>query len=184
MNNIFVNALDNTINLIDDYFFMSKYRKNVVDFSRELKMSFKQLILYMLNNSKKTTQIEIRNYFDNFIEIESPMSKQAYSQARLKIKYEAFEALNDNIMDTIYVLSHYTKFWDEYRITAIDGSILEIPNTEILRGIFGFSKNKSREVARAKSLCILDINNNIIPNIFRCAYAHAYAFNWYRLSNL
>jgi hypothetical protein len=164
MNNIFTNALDNTINLIDDYFFMINYRKNLVDFSRERKMTFKNLILYMLNNSKKSSQIEIQNYFDNFIEIEEVMSKQAYSQARLKIKYEAFEALNYNIMDTIYVTNRYAKFWDEYRISAIDGSILEIPNTEILRGIFGFSKNKSREVARAKSLCILDINNNIILN--------------------
>lgn len=140
MNNIFIDALNSTINLIDDYFFMSKYRKNVVDFSRERKMNFKQLILYMLNNSKKSTQIEIQNYFDRFIEIEGAMSKQAYSQARFKIKYEAFEALNNNIMETIYIANNCKKFWDEYRISAIDGSILEIPDTEILRGIFGFSR--------------------------------------------
>lgn len=162
MNNIFVDAIDSTINLIDDYLFMRQYRNNLVDFSRERKMTFRNLIFYMLNNSKKSTQIEVQNYFDNFDELEEAMSKQAYSKARLKINYKAFEALNDNVMDTIYVDNPYKKFWNEYRISAIDGSVLEIPNTENLREKFGFSKNKSKDVARARALCILDINNNII----------------------
>ena len=162
MNNIFVDAVDSTISLIDDYFFMSDYRYNLVDFTRERKMTFKNLILYMLNNSKKTTQIEIQNYFENFNELEEVMSKQAYSKARLKIKYQVFAALNDNIMKTIYVNSEYEKFWTEYRISALDGTVLEIPNTEKTRVEFGFQKNKTKEVARARALCILDISNNII----------------------
>ena len=48
------------------------------------------------------------------------------------------------------------ELWNGYRLSAIDGSVLEIPNTKILRKEFGVSKNQSSEVARAKASCIFD----------------------------
>ena len=45
---------------------------------------------------------------------------------------------------------------------AIDGTILEIPNTELLRQEYGSAKNQNSEVARAKAVCLYDVQNKLI----------------------
>ncbi len=90
------------------------------------------------------------------------VSKQAYSEARKKIKPEAFIELNDKITEFIYKECEELELWNGYRLSAIDGTVLEIPNTELLRSEFGSSKNQSGEVARARASCIYDVLNKLV----------------------
>ena len=47
-----------------------------------------------------------------------------------------------------------TKKWRGYRLSAIDGTILEIPDTKSSKKEFGEVKNQATSVARAKASCI------------------------------
>jgi hypothetical protein len=54
------------------------------------------------------------------------------------------------------------ELWNGYRLSAIDGTVLEIPNTELLRNEFGCNQNQSGEVARARASCIFDVLNKLV----------------------
>jgi hypothetical protein len=62
----------------------------------------------------------------------------------------------------IYTECDDLELWNGYRVSAIDGTVLEIPNTELLRKEFGCNKNQSGEVARVKASCVFDVLNKIV----------------------
>jgi hypothetical protein len=125
-------------------------------------MGFKETVLFMLNMVKKSLQIELNNFIETVLLKEISYSKQAYSEARQHIKPELFTDLSDSIIDGFYRECDDYKLWNGYRLTAIDGSKLEIPDTELLRSEFGCSKNASGEVARASASCLFDLLNRLI----------------------
>lgn len=47
-------------------------------------------------------------------------------------------------------------------LSAIDSSVLEIPDTKELREEFGFVRNRHGDVARARASCIFDVLNKMI----------------------
>ncbi|MBZ9685729.1 hypothetical protein G9F72_005115 [Clostridium estertheticum] len=49
-----------------------------------------------------------------------------------------------------------------YRLLSIDGTILEISNTENLRNEFGYIENQSMKVARARAAGLYDVENDMI----------------------
>ena len=148
--------------LIGDYLFKCNNRKNISDFSRNSKMGFKETILLMLNMVTKTLQIEINSFFETVLKKDYSVTKQAYSEARQKIEPKAFIDLNDKVNEVVYGGSYKYELWNGYRLSAIDGTVLELPNTELLRNEFGYIENQNNKVARARASCIVDILNNIV----------------------
>ena len=73
--------------------FKCTYRANPKDFSRERKMGFKDTLLFMLNMAKKSMQLELDNFFDKVLGKDFSVTKQAYHEARQKIKPEIFIAI-------------------------------------------------------------------------------------------
>ena len=116
----------------------------------------------MLNSKKKSLQTELNNFFENILKRDDPISKQAFSEARSKINSKAFIELNDTINEVIYKTHDEYKLWNGHRISAIDGSIIEIPNTELLKNEYGYIENQNGKVARAKAECIFDLVNKIV----------------------
>lgn len=146
----------------EDYIFMIKNRRKPQDFSRDRKMGFKETLLFMMNMVKRSLQVELNKFFEEILNKTELMSKQAYSESRNKIKPEAFIELNDKVIDGLYAEVEDLELWRGYRLCAIDGTILEIPNTKTLRDEFGASKNQNGEIARAKGSCIYDVLNKVI----------------------
>ncbi|WP_143756592.1 IS4 family transposase [Clostridium pasteurianum] len=72
--------------------------------------------------------------------------------------------LNNAIIDVIYTECAELKLWNKYRVCAIDGTTIELPNTELLRNEFGYAKNQYAEVAiaRASASCIFDVLNKFV----------------------
>jgi hypothetical protein len=69
-----------------------------------------------------------------------PVSASAYSQARYKFKHSAFMALNQKaIVETMYADDDYQTFWG-FRVLAIDGSKIVLPDTQEIRDEFGTMK--------------------------------------------
>ena len=78
-----------------------------------------------------------------------PVTASAYSQARYKLKHTAFIELNRTaIVKTVYRDEDYHKFWG-FRVLAIDGSKIVLPNTQNVRDEFGtinYSNGKDSEI--------------------------------------
>lgn len=153
-------AITITNQLISDIIFMCEARTKSTYFTRAGKMGFKSTILFMLNFIKKSIQIELDNFFNNINKGES-ITKQAYSEARQKISPTAFIKMNDKIVSWYYGDNDFKKYRG-YRLSAIDGTVLELNNSERLRKAFGYVENKSMKVARALASCIYDIENDMI----------------------
>lgn len=125
-------------------------------------LSFEETLFFMLSNIKKSLQIELNNFFENILKRDNPISKQAFSAARNKINPKVFIELNNAINQITYETHNEYKLWNGYRVSAIDGSIIEIPNTEALRNEYGYIENQNALVARAKVGCIFDVVNKIV----------------------
>ena len=159
----FLEAVDVTRNVLYDFIYMCESRSKPTYFTRQgkNKLDFISTILFMLNFVKKSFQIELDDYFKLIEKGGKSISKQGFSEARKKIKPEAFIKLFDTIVDWYYK-ENYCKKFRGFRIFAIDASILEINNSKRLKDAFGVAKGSSIELARAMASCIYDIENNLI----------------------
>ena len=147
--------------LIDDIMFLFEFRMKDTYFTRigRSKMSFKNIILFMINFVKKTLQLEL----DDFSKIASVpnITKQAFSQARQKVSPKAFIHMLNQVNRWYYKETPFKKY-REYRLIAIDGTVLEINDTEELRNEFGYIENQNKKVARARASALYDVENDMI----------------------
>lgn len=157
----FKEALDITNQLINDIIFMCETRTKSTYFTRNGKMSFKSTILFILNFVKKSIQLELDAFFKSIASEKTSITKQGYSEARKKISPTAFIKMANGITSWYYKDDDY-KTYRGYRLCAIDGSIMELNNSEILRQSFGYIDNRSMKVARARASAIYDVENDMI----------------------
>jgi hypothetical protein len=57
------------------------------------------------------------------------VTKSAFFQARKQLSYKAFIELNRQIIDTTYKSYDHLKTWRGFRLCAVDGSSIRLPNT-------------------------------------------------------
>lgn len=147
---------------INDCCFMFTNRLKSTYFTKETgKIGFTDSIYFILKGLRKSLQIEIDNWFE-FLGGEKTLTKQAFSQIRQKINPASFVQLNDTFINYVYSDDDFKKY-KGYRLLAIDGSVMEIPNTDTNRQFFGFHQNQSvKKQARARSTVIYDIENDFI----------------------
>jgi hypothetical protein len=91
-------------------------------------------------------------------------SKGAFSQARAGLSYKVFKRLNMLVIKLFYQHSSYKK-WKGFRILAVDGSTLRLPDHDSLKDkfsqhAFGAGKTKNRWMSRISFL--YDVLNNIV----------------------
>jgi len=70
-----------------------KYRVIDTAFTRQRKLNFSTLVNLRLNLMNKSTSVELSKHFSH--QNIQPVSKQAFSQAIKKIKWEGFEHFNN-----------------------------------------------------------------------------------------
>ena len=138
------------------------------DFTRSRKQSFHGTIIFIINFLTKSLSVEIDN-FDSFIkqnikenEIEC-FTKSAFVQYRNKIKPEAFKHLSDSLRQEFYTNNDESiKLWNGFRLLAVDGSRISLPETKELGQIYGKSKNQSKtEVVQARASVLYDVLNKL-----------------------
>ena len=130
-------------------------------FTRKRKLSFDRVALFLLNKNGLTQTLEAYNFslglnIDNF-------SRQAFCQARMKFNPEIFKTINTNFLRRFY---HETDFktFKGYKILAIDGSVIDLPNKKSLKEIYGGIKGTHIEFIKlkAQSSGIYDCLNNMM----------------------
>lgn len=152
-----------TNSLINDIIFMCETRMKNTYFTRvgNNKMNFRSILIFITNFVKRSLQLELDDFFDGINGKNLSVTKQAFSEARQKISPTAFIKMSDEIIKWFYKDTDF-KMYKGYRLLSIDGTVLEINNTENLRNEFGYIENQTIKVARARAECLYDVENDMI----------------------
>lgn len=135
-----VNTLEIIKKRINSIDFMKKSRNSDKYFTRNRKLPFSSLILFMINLIKQTLQKELTNFISLISSSKENITKSAFSQSRKKLKAEAFIDLNDTLAESFYKDDDFKK-WRGFRLLAIDGTCLTLPQSKEIIKDFGFAKN-------------------------------------------
>ena len=138
--------------------FRDSARKNAADFTRNRKMSFEEVVFFMLTSMRCSTQTSLRRFFAGLGKGAS-IKQQSFSEARAKINVSAFVqlfrltvgAMTENLDDT----------WRGFLIYAIDGSRIALPADERLRGHFG-TVGRGGSSPTAQGSILYDVLNDIV----------------------
>ncbi len=84
----------------------------------------------MINKEKEASQV---------------VTKSAFFQARKQLSYKAFIELNRQIIDTTYKSYDHLKTWRGFRLCAVDGSSIRLPNTSDITAHFGVHKGRKEQ---------------------------------------
>ena len=150
--------------LIHSKKFIERNRFNNKHFTRKRKMSFVPLIVFMLNIIKQTLQKELTHFIGIISKKDKNITKSAFSQSRMKLKHTAFIELNNVLLDDFYT-DNDIHFWRGFRLLAIDGVRLQLPNSPSIIDEFGGSINNSKIInASAQASTCYDLLNEMIIN--------------------
>ena len=111
---------------------------------------------------------EAETYLSNMLEEDLiSISKSAYTQARDKIKYEAFMELCNDIKEQFYKEYDYKKY-KGFRLLGVDGSMIILPNNEDIKKEFSITnvknqhQEKNKEIVQARVSILYDVLNTIV----------------------
>ena len=152
----------------------NKCRKNAKDFTRNRKITPRDLIYYSLNNRGKTTKMELYDFIQEYSldEVSSP----ALLKQREKLNEEVFKELNkDSLKDFYKLFSKEVKTYKGHVLTAIDGSDCEVPNTPLTRERYKTKTagKNAGNVARIKLSNCYDILNGYVLDTEIEEYKHS-----------
>jgi hypothetical protein len=120
--------------------FMVRHRQTKQDFTRRRCLTFTVVILLLINMVKRALQDELDEFFRALSGdkvAQRRVSKSAFTQARQKLKHTAFVELSE--AQVTYFYDHFQPMkWQGYRLLAIDGSLVDVPDTTANREQFGF----------------------------------------------
>jgi len=136
--------------------FRTAHSQRPEDFSRQRKVGFMEVIAILLNRLDRTSEVEVQRFCDRHLPKVDRYTKQAFSQARYKLNPEAFTDLNHVLIQHFYADREYRTV-EGWLPVAIDGSILEIPNTDLLRTAYGTASG----IARARISHAYDVANHL-----------------------
>ncbi len=139
--------------------FMKNNRTSSKDFTRKRKLPFVSLVGFMLSGIKRSIQKELTDFIKEHT-FHKNVTKSAFCQQRVKLKPEAFVELNEVLTDDFYTDNEFATHYG-MRLICIDGSTLELPNSEEIIQAFGVN-NEDNMIPMARISTMYDPLNNII----------------------
>ena len=146
--------------------FQTKHKIGINSFTRDRKLGFDKIMTMMIKKSNKSLQNSINDTQLTLGE-DVTISNSAYTQARAKLNYTAFEEFAQMAVEIFYKDGDYETY-KGFRILAIDGSIVTLPNTEDVKREFNPMKVKcqikdyAKDVSQARVSCLFDVLNSIV----------------------
>lgn len=138
--------------------------------SRNRKFNFKKLITFISKGVKASLQRELDEFYKEILDEDfsiREVTKRAFTQARAKVKHEAFIELNDTVVQTFYTKAPYL-MWNNIRLLAADGSRLLLPKhpsvvEEFGEHGFGPNADKKQSLALISLLNLITLDAQIEP---------------------
>jgi len=142
--------------------FLTEHRKSEKDFTRNRKLTFPRLLCFMLNIVNGSLQSELNRFFQ--VVHDCPVALQsvtaaAFCKARKKFSHTAFKSLNQTLIETFYDTANVDK-WKGFRLLAVDGSVVKLPESQELFDHFGKARSSSYNPAVRFSQ-LHDVKNKI-----------------------
>lgn len=155
------NYIEKVIKTIADESYVNRSRSEDggKEFTRNRKLPFKYLIIFLTQSLTRSIQRELNSFYQKVtgsdFSIQS-VTKSAFTKARAKLKAEAFVELNQVGNQSFYQDAPY-KQWNGFRLLSIDGSTLVLPKHKTVIEEFGITNfgpyaNAPRSVARISML--------------------------------
>ena len=156
--------------MITDPDFQKSYRQKPADFIRNRILSFPKVVIGLINLMNRSIAIEVAKLLEHLHGMAAPFcSKQAFSKQRQKLKPEAFVALNQQLINQFYGDENFSRFYG-FRLLAMDGSTLELPESlEIVRQ-YGRSSNQETSLPMARCSLVHDVVNHLTLDAILAPY--------------
>lgn len=163
----FKNTYRGINNTIENPSFKDKHRLSETAFTRKRSLDFSTLILYLLNLRKHANQAELDQFFKHLKGSESAtqvVTKSAFFQARKQLSYTAFQALNKQLIHDVYSSEWKPKTWKGFRLCAIDGTSIRLPNEPDIIEHFGVHNGLENQQPCAMGMASIfyDVLNSIV----------------------
>lgn len=153
--------LNQLVEVIKSEELLENYKMNVQDFSRSRVLSFVDVVFILIGKITKTTKVELFQFFNSKCQFKT-CSPQALSKAKKKINPALFQFLNLLILDFFYTNKKQALYKGKYNLFAVDGSMIQLPNSDELATVFLRTKNQNGfGMPLARASVFYDLNNNL-----------------------
>jgi hypothetical protein len=132
-----------------------RYRLQPTAWTRRRNLSFLTVVTVILTGHKRVLQHALNRVFQALGRVTDVPTASAYSQARQKLHPALFQHLNDVVIADFYRLygaDGEVKRWQGRRLLGIDGSVLNVPDTQETRQCYSVQANQSPEGERVQAL--------------------------------
>lgn len=150
--------IKNVKDLIDSASFKEKHCIEKTAFTRNRKLSFQDIMYFVLGMPQKSLTTELDLFFGDR---KLSVSKQAFSKARYKISPLAFEDIF-NLSTDLFRFTNHPKTWDGYRIFAVDGSEIAVDHNKNNETEFGLKGGNQHSYPSARLTALYDVTNDLI----------------------
>jgi hypothetical protein len=143
-----------------------RFRVQVTDFTRARVLTWPIVIILMLRGQKVALQTAVNKFFSALGEVWRVVTASAYRQARQKVQPEVFVHLNAVACEEYYArygADGEVGLWHGQRVLGVDGSYLNLPDTEEPRREFSVQTNQpvGGEQVQALASVLYDLRNDI-----------------------
>jgi hypothetical protein len=146
---------------ISQSFILEAARFNPNFFTRERKMTFSEILLFILSGFKTNTQTALNCFFHDSLTKRDTMSQQAFSKARSHFDHSPFEFLFRNQVYRRFSGEHTIRLLHGFQVFAVDGSDIALPDIpELLKTFGGTGRNATSPTAKISLL--YDVLNDFI----------------------
>jgi hypothetical protein len=136
------------------------------DFTRVRVLRWPVVIVMMLRGQKVALQTAVNKFFSAVGEVWRVVTASAYRQARQKVQPEVFVHLNAVACEEYYACygaAQEVAVWHGQRVLGVDGTYLNLPDTEETRREFSVQTNQhpGGEQVQALASVLYDLRNEI-----------------------
>lgn len=157
-----------------DQAFCHQHRRDPKAFTRKRHFTFLICMLFLMQKTVQAIQTHLHDFFQALGQPAPGLTPSAWSQARAKLRYTAFDALNEQtVLQVIYRDRTHPRLrlWRGFRLVGIDSSLQRLPNEEALGQEFGWVEcaNQNGESGRypqARLSVLTDLLNRIALQTF------------------
>lgn len=150
--------IKNVKDLIASASFKEKHCLEKTAFTRNRKLSFQDIMYFVLSKLQKSLTTELDLFFG---EKSTSVSKQAFSKARYKISPLAFEDIF-NLSTNLFQFTNHPNTWDGYCIFAVDGSEIAVDHNKNNEAEFGLKGGNWHSYPSARLTALYDVTNDLI----------------------
>ena len=161
------NTVNNVNQLIENEEYHCRSKNGFTGvFTRDRKLNLKNLIVFISKGVKSSLQRDLDSFYKEVTGGDfniRAITKSAFTQARAKLKHEAFIELSQNVVQTFYNEAPYL-VWNQMRLLVVDGSRLTLPKHKSITKEFGehsFGPNADSKQSIATTSILYDALNLI-----------------------